>query len=207
MARLIFILGHPGTGKSSSLRNLKKEQVGYISVSGKELPFVADFKPVVARSIKQLTEMVKKSNKSMVVIDDFNFIFNHEAYAAKNNPDQWGLFRSLKNDFYEFVETVISKPTEQNFYCLGHIEPNEENVVIMKTAGGAIRKDVTPEGYTNIVLEAVNDLGEFVFRVRSDGSGVKSPGFGEKQMFETDTVPNDLAEVDKAINNYYKGAK
>ena len=42
MARLIFVLGQPGTGKSSSLRNLKKDEIGYISVTGKELPFKTD---------------------------------------------------------------------------------------------------------------------------------------------------------------------
>jgi len=44
MARLIFVLGNPGTGKSTSLRNLKKDEVSYITVTGKELPFRTDIK-------------------------------------------------------------------------------------------------------------------------------------------------------------------
>lgn len=203
MARLIFILGNPGSGKSSGLRNLKKDDVNYVTVSGKELPFIPDFKPVNARSIAELTELVKKASKPIVVIDDLNFVFNHEVHSAKTNPDQWAVFRRIKDEFYEFVEAIITKPTEQNFYCLAHIEPNEQNLLIMKTAGNAVRKDITPEGYTNIVLEAVNDLGEFVFKVKSDGSGIKSPFFGDKPMFDTKTVPNDIALVNKAINNYY----
>lgn len=206
MARLIFILGNPGSGKSSSLRNLKAADVNYVSVSGKELPFIPDFKPVIAKTISELTSLVKKATKPIVVIDDLNFVFNHEVHAAKSNPDQWAVYRKIKDEFYEFVDAIISKPGNQNFYCLAHIEPNEQNLVIMKTAGAAVRKDLTPEGYTNIVLEAVNDLGEFVFKVKSDGSGIKSPFFGNKPMFDGATVPNDLKQVNSKINAYY-GAK
>lgn len=203
MARLIFILGNPGSGKSSGLRNLKKDEVNYVTVSGKELPFIPDFTPVVAKSIHELTALVKKATKPIVVIDDLNFVFNHEVHSAKSNSDQWAVFRSIKDDFYEFVETIISKPGTQNFYCLAHIEPNDQNLVIMKTAGNAVRKDVTPEGYTNIVLEAVNDLGDFVYKVKSDGQGVKSPFFGDKPMFDTPTVENDIKLVNDKINAYY----
>lgn len=204
MSRLVFILGNPGSGKSSSLRNLKKADVNYVTVSGKELPFIPDFRPVTAKSLTELTELVKKAQKPMVVIDDLNFVFNHEVHSSKTNPDQWAVFRKIKDEFYEFVDAILTKPTEQNFYCLAHIEPNESNLVIMKTAGNAVRKDLTPEGYTNIVLEAVNDLGEFVFKVKADGTGVKSPFFGDKPMFASATVPNDLLLVNKSINNYYK---
>ena len=203
MSRLIFILGNPGSGKSSGLRNLKKTDVNYVTVSGKELPFLPDFTPVVAKSIHELTALVKKSTKPIVVIDDLNFVFNHEVHSARANTDQWAVFRTIKDDFYEFVEAIISKPTDQNFYCLAHIEPNEQNLVIMKTAGNAVRKDITPEGYTNIVLEAINDLGDFVFKVRSDGLGIKSPFFGDKPMFDTPTVANDIKLVNDKINSYY----
>ena len=39
MGQLVFILGKPGTGKSFSLRNFDKTQVGVINVQGKILPF------------------------------------------------------------------------------------------------------------------------------------------------------------------------
>lgn len=209
MSRMVFILGNPGTGKTSSLRNLKKNEVGYISVSGKELGFKSDIQPVVVKNLASLIEVVKKSSKPIVVIDDLNFVFNHEVHAAKDNSDQWNVFRKIKDDFYELVEAIISKPTKQNFYCMAHIEPNEQNLVWMKTAGNAIRKDITPEGLTNIVLESMySELdGGFVFRVKSDGRGVKSPGFGGDTMFDQEYVPNDLKDINNKINEYYKETK
>ena len=94
-----------------------------------------------------------------------------------------------------------AKKTEQNIYLFGHIEINDKNLVQLKTAGKVIRDKIAPEGLTNIVFESVNDMGEFVFRVRSDGSGVKTP----IDMFKDETVPNDLKIINETINKYYKG--
>lgn len=207
MARLIIILGHPGSGKSTSLRNLKNDQVGYVSVSGKELPFKPDFKPVVERNLNKLTAIVKNAKKPMVVFDDINFVFNHEIYSKATEPDQWKVFRELKDDFYRFIEAINNKEGNQNFYLLGHLESNDSGLIQMKTQGQAIRNSITPEAYSNIVLEAVNDLGDFVFKVKSDGTGIKSPGIDKDAMFEGSTIPNDLALVEQSIRKYYKETK
>lgn len=203
MARLIFVLGHPGTGKSSSLRNLKKDEVGYITVTGKELPFRTDIKPVTARTPKEVTALVAKSKKPIVVVDDVNYLFTHQVFTRASETNQFEVYKDIGNDFYNLIETIVSKPTEQNIYLFGHLEVNDNNLVQLKTAGKVIRDKIAPEGLTNIVFESVNDLGEFVFRVRSDGSGVKTP----VEMFEDNTIPNDLKEINNKINNYYKGGK
>lgn len=203
MARLIFVLGHPGTGKSSSLRNFKKDEVGYISVTGKELPFKTDLKPVVAKTSLEVAGLINKSKKPVIVVDDVNYLFTFQVFGRSQEKDQFQVFRDIGNNFYKLVETVLNKDTDQNIYLFGHIELNDRNLVQLKTAGKTIRDNIAPEGLTNIVLEAVNDLGEFVFKVRSDGLGVKSP----IDMFEDNTIPNDLKLVNDAINKYYKGGK
>lgn len=203
-SRLIFVLGHPGTGKSSSLRNFKKDEIGYISVTGKELPFKTDIKPVVAKTAKEVTALILKSSKPVVVVDDVNYIFTRQVFGRSQEKDQFQVFRDIGNDFYQLIEAITSKQTDQNIYLFGHIEINDKNLVQLKTAGKTIRDNIAPEGLTNIVLEAVNDLGEFVFKVRSDGSGVKTP----IDMFEDGTISNDLKLVNDKIDAYYKqGAK
>ncbi len=203
MARLIFVLGHPGTGKSSSLRNLKKEEVGYISVTGKELPFKTDIKPVVNNNIHGVKDLIVKSKKPIIVVDDVNYLFTFQVFGRVGEKDQWAVFKDIGNDFFQLIKTIIDKPTDQNIYLFGHIELNDERLVQLKTAGQTIRNNIAPEGLTNIVLESVNDLGEFVFKARSDGTGVKSP----IDMFEDKTIPNDLKIVNDKINKYYKGGK
>lgn len=203
MARLIFVLGHPGTGKSTSLRNFKKDEIGYISVTGKELPFKTDIKPVVAKNTAEIASLITKSTKPVIVIDDVNYLFTYQVFGRSQEKDQFQVFRDIGNGFYKLVEAIINKDTDQNIYLFGHIELNDKNLVQLKTAGKTIRDNIAPEGLTNIVFEAINDVGEFVFKVRSDGSGVKSP----MDMFEADTIPNDLKVIDKQINDYYKGVK
>lgn len=205
MSRLVFILGNPGVGKSSSLRNLTKDEVGYITASGKELPYKPKFTPVTLRSLAEIKAAVAKSKKPILVIDDVNFAIQYEITSQKNNSDQWGVYRKLKDDFYELLTFIANKPGDQNVYLMGHIEPDQERVTL-RTAGKAISTGATPpEGFTNIVLEAVVDpIDGFVFRAKTDGSGVKSPGFDDDQMFDDKTVPNDLKLVDESINKYYK---
>ncbi len=203
MARLIFVLGHPGTGKSSSLRNFKKDEIGYISVTGKELPFKTDVKAVTIKKATEIAAAIKKSSKPVIVVDDVNYLFMYQVFGRSQEKDQFQVFRDIGNDFYKLMETILSKPTDQNVYLFGHIELNDKNLVQLKTAGRTIRDNIAPEGLTNIVFESVNDMGEFVFKVRSDGSGVKSP----IDMFADDAIPNDLKVVNEAINKYYKGGK
>ena len=46
MARLIVVIGDSGTGKTTSLKGLSKEEVNLISPTGKEMPFKSDIKVV-----------------------------------------------------------------------------------------------------------------------------------------------------------------
>lgn len=203
MARLIFVLGNPGTGKSSSLRNLGKEDASYITVTGKELPFRTTIKPVPVKTMSQVKQMVLKSTKPIVVIDDVNYLFTREVFAADSKKNPFEVYDALSKDFYHLIEAILNKQTEQNFYLFGHLEDPDSSTKALKTLGQATRKNNNPEGWTNIVFESVVDLDEFVFKVKTDGSGVKSP----LDMFEDSQVENDLKVINEKINAYYKGAK
>lgn len=203
MARLIFVLGNPGTGKTTSLRNLKKEDVTYITVTGKELPFRSPIKPVAVKAMGDVQKMILAAKKPIVVIDDVNYLFTKEVFGSSDKEDKWGVYDKISKDFYQIVQTIIGKDTEQNFYLFGHLEDPEASTLALKTLGQATRKNNNPEGWTNIVFESVVDLDEFVFKVKTDGSGVKSP----MEMFDSNTVPNDLKIVNDKINKYYRGDK
>lgn len=203
MARLIFVLGNPGTGKSTSLRNMKKEDVSYITVTGKELPFRTTIKPVPVRTMEEVHQMVLASKKSIVVIDDVNYLFTKEVFGASEKTDKWDTYDKISKDFYKIVQSILNKDTDQNFYLFGHLEDPDSSTLALKTLGQATRKNNNPEGWTNIVFQSDVELDEFVFKVKTDGTGVKAP----MEMFDTATIPNDLKIVNEKINNYYKGDK
>lgn len=215
MSRIIFILGHPGTGKSSSLRNLKAADVNYITASGKELPYVPDFNPVTATTLEEISALLPKAKKPIIVIDDFNFAMANVELDGLTNPEntndknfKFKTYDKIKLDFRSLISALSAGPAEQNVYILAHVKNNQDRVTMM-TVGQAIDNGaVPPEGYTNIVLEAVVDpLEGFVFRTKTDGKGVKSPVFGEKPMFDSDIIENDIKLVDNKIRDYFKKGK
>lgn len=203
MSRLIFILGNSGTGKSSSLRGLNKDDVTYVTITGKELPFRTTIKSVKANNMSEVLKIITASKKPIVVIDDINYAFTKEVFSVDEKEDKWNVYDRISKEFYKIVQSVLNKDTEQNFYLLGHLEDPDSKTLALKTLGQATRKNNNPEGWTNIVLESTVELDEFVFKVKTDGSGIKSP----IEMFESDTVPNDLKLINDKINKYYKGGK
>lgn len=154
--------------------------------------------------MKQVRDLATKSKKPIVVIDDVNYLFTREVFGAPESSNKFDVFDKLSKDFYDVVQAIVNKPTDQNFYLFGHLEDPEsvKNLVQLKTLGQSTRKNNNPEGWTNIVFESkVNDMDEFVFKVKTNGTGVKSP----MDMFSEDEIENDLKLINDKINEYYGG--
>jgi hypothetical protein len=200
MSKLILILANPGTGKSSSLRNLKAEEVTVVSVTGKELPFKTDIKPIVPKNSAEVVKIVNDSKKPIVVIDDANYLLSFEEMARANEVG-YTKFTQMAQSFFNIIKAIIDKESDQVFYILAHSDTEEDGTLRLKTTGKMLSEKIVIEGLTNIVIKAeVDEDGEFVFKVKTDGLGVKTP----LGMFETPTIPNDIKLVNTAIKNYYK---
>ena len=200
MAQLTFVLGRSGTGKSSSLRNMKKaDGVGYITATGKPLPFKNDIPQFHAKNYSELAAAIKTSKAPIVVIDDFNYFMSFEEFS-KAGIKGYDKFTEMAVNVVNIIELITKKGIDQRFYILAHSEQNDEGLLKLKTTGKMVSDKFVPEGLTNQVVETAVIDGEFVFKVKTDGTGIKTP----LGMFETDTIPNDLKELDKAIVNFYK---
>ena len=200
MAQLTFVLGRSGTGKSSSLRNLKKaDGVGYITATGKPLPFKNDIPQFHAKNYGELAAAIKTSKAPIVVIDDFNYFMSFEEFS-KANIKGYDKFTEMAVNVVNIIELITKKDTDQRFYILAHSEQNDEGLLKLKTTGKMVSDKFVPEGLTNQVIETAVIDGEFVFKVRTDGTGIKTP----LGMFNTDTIPNDLKQLDEAIVKFYK---
>lgn len=201
MSRIIFILGDSGSGKSTSLRNLTAKDVNVVSVTGKELPFKTDIKVYHPRNYEDVIKAIQSATKPIVVIDDTNYLMSNFEFATINEVG-YGKFARNAKAMVDVFQAIINKDSDQTFYIMAHTEQNEDGKLHFKTTGKMVSEKYNPAGITNIVLEAAYDdqAEEFVFRTKSDGRGVKAP----MGMFATDTVPNDLKEVNKVIQEYYK---
>ncbi len=65
----VLIIGESGTGKSTSLRNLKN--AGIINVYGKPLPFKSELKTVTEDSCERVIKIMENAKSDVIVIDDF----------------------------------------------------------------------------------------------------------------------------------------
>lgn len=203
MSQLTFVLGRSGTGKSTSLRNFKKaDGIGYITATGKPLPFKNDIPQFHAKNYATLIAAIKQAEAPVVVIDDFNYFMSFEEFSQAQVKG-YEKFTTMAVNVVNVIETITQKDTDQRFYILAHSEQNEDGQLRLKTTGKMVSDKFVPEGLTNQVVETAVVDREFVFKVRTDGTGIKTP----MGMFEDETIPNDLKELDKALVAFYAPPK
>lgn len=200
MSQLTFILGNSGTGKSSSLRNFKKtDSIGYITATGKPLPFKNDIPQYHAKNYQELFSAIDQSEAEVVVIDDFNYYMSFQEFSLASVKG-YEKFTQMAVDVVNTIEKIAKKNSNQRFYILAHTENTEDGRLKLKTTGKMVSDKFVPEGLTNQVVQTAVMDGEFVFKVRTDGMGIKTP----MGMFQTDTTPNDLKQLDSVIKEFYK---
>lgn len=199
MARLVLVISKSGTGKSSSMRNLKKGEASVILSSGKELPFPTDLPTLVPKSYQEVINAIEKSTAPILVVDDANYLMSFEEMSRVNEIG-YAKFTQMAQNMFKLFKAIIDKESDQTFYVMAHAADDEEGMLRFKTTGKMLSDKIVLEGLTNILItNEITADGEFVFKVHTDGSGVKTP-IG---MFKSPTIPNDLKEVDKAIRDYY----
>lgn len=200
MSQLTFVLGRSGTGKSTSLRNFKKaDGIGYITATGKPLPFKNDIPQFHAKNYATLIQAIKQAEAPVVVIDDFNYFMSFEEFSQAQVKG-YEKFTTMAVNVVNVIETITQKDTDQRFYILAHSEQNEDGQLRLKTTGKMVSDKFVPEGLTNQVVETAVVDREFVFKVKTDGTGIKTP----MGMFTDEVIPNDLKELDKALVEFYK---
>lgn len=200
MARLVLIISKSGTGKSSSMRNLKKGEASVVLSSGKELPFKNDLATFVPINYADVIIAIDKASSPIVVIDDANYLMSFEEMARVQEVG-YAKFTQMAQNMFKVFKAIIDKKSDQTFYLMAHAAETEDGHIQFKTTGKMLSDKIVLEGLTNILLtNEITSAGEFVFKVLTDGTGVKSP-IG---MFTTPTIPNDLKLVNDAIIKFYK---
>lgn len=200
MSQLTLVLGRSGTGKSTSLRNFKKaDGIGYITATGKPLPFKSDIPQYHAKNYSELLAAIKQSQAPVMVIDDFNYWMSFEEFSQASVKG-YEKFTQMAVNVVNVIDTITKKETDQRFYIMAHSENNDDGQLRLKTTGKMVSDKFVPEGLTNQVIESAVVDREFVFKVKTDGMGIKTP----MGMFSDETIPNDLKELDKALVEFYK---
>lgn len=200
MAIIVMVYGQSGTGKSTSLRNFKPEDVCIVNVSGKPLPFKNKHKTFNTDNYMAIDEAIKKAPAKSIVIDDATYLMTGE-YMRTAKVTGYQKFTDLALNYYTLVKTAAALPDGKIVYFMGHSDIDNNGNEKFKTIGKLLDEKITLEGMFTIVLKTVVTDGKYQFSTRNSGQDTVKTPMG---MFNEPLIDNDLAAVDKTIRKYYE---
>ena len=198
----VLIIGKSGSGKSTSLRNLKKEEYSLVNVLNKDLPFREgrNIKGLETKDYELVKKFIKETPKNIVVVDDFGYIMTNE-FVSKATETGYTKFSVIAQKFYNFVEYIKTLDGDKRVYLMMHEEKSENGDITPKTCGKMLDNQICVEGLFSILLRCVFDGKEHKFKTATDGLDVCKTPIG---MFEEELIDNDLKLVDDTICEYYE---
>ena len=200
----VLVIGKSGAGKSSSLRNFKKEDVGVINVLNKPLPFRSDLTTVQMTDYNDIERLLAKSTAKSIVIDDAGYLITdmfmkgHSSGGKGNSV--FDLYNNLADRFYHLVRSVDNVAPDKIVYFFMHEDKNDFGDIQPKTIGKLLSEKVDVAGLFTICLRCVCDGQKHSFFTQSSGFDVAKSPVG---MFESVEIDNDLKLVDDKIREYY----
>lgn len=197
----VFILGQSGTGKSTSLRNFKSDELLLINVMSKPLPFKGAFTETYnGDNYVEIAKAINKTNKNTVVVDDAQYLMANE-FMRRSSEVGYQKFTDIANNFWTLINSVTNElPAEVIVYFLMHTDTDDNGKEKAKTIGKMLDEKICIEGMSSIVLKTAVKDGVYTFVTQNNGRDtVKSP----LGMFATFEIENDLKVVDQTIRDYW----
>jgi len=223
MARLVFIVGESGTGKSTSLRKFDPKETVIINADAKDLPFKGFGKfyntenknYVPSSNPNMIMTVLKNVNErkevKRVVIDTWSrimtdYIMTKEFREAPDGREAWARMAASQYDLMNAINNDFRN--DLIIYLMCHPEAYYDDSGLLNeriAVQGQQLKRFNPESFSSIVLYTEvrvmpGEAPEFYFRTVNNGADTcKTP----MEMFSEPLVKNDLNEIEKTIRSYY----
>jgi hypothetical protein len=230
MARGILIVGQSGTGKSTSVSNLKPEETFIINVQGKDMPFKGynkNYKKVDITkgppkegnmlisdnpaNIKGVVEYISTNRPEIksIIIDDWQYAAANE-FMRKADQKGYDKFTSIGKNIWMIAELPKNLQRDDlDIFYLTHSEQAFDDstgsrYAKAKTVGKLVDNVITLEGMFTVVLfsdvEKTKEGIKHSFVTQNDGTTTAKSPLG---MFSELKIPNDLKVVKEKLNEYY----
>lgn len=211
MSIATLILGTSGSGKSTSLRNLNPSKSLLIQCIKKPLPFKAggwkqklsmksDGSVIQSADPALIERAMRTSGADVIVIDDYQAVMVNEL-MSRSSEKGYDKFTDIGKNAWNIFNAAGALPEHKRVYILAHTQTDEFGNVRMKTVGKLVDQHIVPEGFFTIVLRTEVINGNYMFSTQTNGQDCCKSPIG---MFEERHVPNDLAQIDSAIVNFYQ---
>lgn len=208
MGVCVFLYGRSGSGKSRSLKNFKEDEIFYVNVENKPLPFKTKFKYSYSthdfEKIKNQLKRMGNINSKTAVIDDVTYLMtdyfmNHHRNMKGNASFE--MYNQIADDMYSLINCIKHElPDDVIVYLIMHEDVNDYSDVAFRTIGKLLDQKVCLEGMSTIVIRCMADGKRHFFRTATTGSDITKTPEG---MFSEEEIENDLKFVDTTIRQYY----
>jgi len=209
----IFVCGASGTGKSSSLRNLNPERTIILNVEQKQLPFkgAGKFKrQAMIATLEQFEKFFKdnlnKEDIDVIIIESFTSLC--ELIMAKSRKINTGydIFNWYNDKVWEIIQKSKTSDNYVVFLGLNQSEQSEngETWNYIKVEGQKLKGTIEKEFVMNLfTVMRADDKGEIQHYFVTNGDTTRSAKSPMDMLPKV--MSNDLAEVIKLSEEYYKG--
>lgn len=203
MGNLIMVLGKSGSGKSTSLRNFRPDEVGVFSVAGKRLPFRSELPVLQHAQYGRIAEILAANKRRCYVIDDATYLMQFDNFARAKETG-FAKYVDMAVAFQQLMQRASWTSEDTNVYFMMHPDVSDVGVEKPKTIGKLLDEKLCVEGLFPIVIDARVVQGEdglprHVFVTENDGTNLAKAPMGMLPP----TMDNDLAEVDRLIREYW----
>ena len=225
MAQGILVIAESGAGKSTSIEKLDPKETFIINVANKPLPFKGWKKKYVlwskdnpsgnlytGSSAQQIEAALgyinsKRPEIKTIVVDDFQYMSSFE-FFDRCDEKGYEKFTQIGANLARIARMPKDLRDDLTIMFLTHAEESTDlegkRKFKAKTIGRMVDEKLSLEGLFSIVLfgkvkKDKDGTIRFVFETQNNGENTcKSP----KGMFPDFEIPNDLAYVKQAIQDY-----
>lgn len=205
MAEPILIYGKSGSGKSRALKNFTEDEIFFINVISKRLPFAKKFKYELKTSDYDLIKnQLSKMPCKIAVIDDAGYLmtntFMNGHASPKSGASTFDLFNTIGDQFWDLILFIKkSLPEDVRVYFIMHEISNDIGETKVRTIGKLLDEKVCIEGMFTICLHCMTNGQRHYFKTQGGANDIaKSP----EDMFELE-IENDLKFVDNRIAEFF----
>ena len=195
----VLLIGKSGSGKSTSLRNFKKDEIAVVNVLGKPLPFKTDIKAPKSDNYDKILDAITKTERKTIVIDDANYLITNE-FMNKTSIKGFDKYNEMGNNFFKLINGIKNIKGGKVVYLIMHEDTDENGNIKPKTIGKLLDDKVNIQGMFTICIRSMFENGNYIFRLKTNGQDCVKTPFG---MFEADEMENDLKAFDNVVREYY----
>ena len=201
----VILYGKSGSGKSRSLKFFEDDQILFINIEGKTLPFRMTFKYICRTdSIETIITQLKKMPCKTAVIDDAGYLMTHhfmDNHRNKKGNASFDMYDDIADKMYFLIQRIKKElPDDVIVYIVLNEDTNDMGDTKLKTIGRLIDNKVCLEGMVTICIRCMSDNGKHFFRTQTDGFDItKTP----EDMFQDVEIDNNLKLVDDTIREFY----